>query len=158
MTEPSAEVIRVLDDLRRIVRALRSASRAAEVELGVTGAQLFVLKTLAASPRIALSELAARTRTDQSTVSGVVKRLVEAGFVARATGRDDRRRIELTPTTRGRAILRRAPNAAQESLIEGLERLPKSERSALASALRSLVNAMRLEDEAPQMFFEDDKS
>ncbi|HEY2734756.1 MAG TPA: MarR family transcriptional regulator [Polyangiales bacterium] len=158
MSEPSAEVIRVLDDLRRIVRALRSASRAAEVELGVSGAQLFVLKTLAASPRIALSELAARTRTDQSTVSGVVKRLVEAGFVERETASDDRRRVELTPTKRGRALLRRAPNAAQENLIGGLERLPKSERAALASALRSLVNAMRLEDEAPQMFFEDDKS
>src|SRR4051812_42336870 len=82
MAEPSAEVTRVLDDLRRIVRTLRTASRAAEVELGVSGAQLFVLKTLAVSPGIALNE---RTRTHQSTVSVVVKRLVAAGFVARVT-------------------------------------------------------------------------
>jgi DNA-binding MarR family transcriptional regulator len=157
MAEPSAEVTRVLDDLRRIVRTLRTASRAAEVVLGVSGAQLFVLKTLAASPGIALSELAARTRTHQSTVSVVVKRLVAAGFVARTTARDDRRRIALTPTARGRALLKRAPGAAQERLIDGIERLPRAQQKALSAALRSLVGAMQLEDEAPQMFFEDEK-
>jgi DNA-binding MarR family transcriptional regulator len=157
MAEPNAEVNGALDDLRRIVRALRTASRKAELELGVSGAQLFVLKTLAGSPGIALNELAARTRTHQSTVSVVVKRLVAAGFVARAASKADGRRIELTPTARGRALLRRAPGAAQECLIAGIERLPRAQQKALAGALRSLVAAMQLEDEAAQMFFEEDK-
>jgi DNA-binding MarR family transcriptional regulator len=157
MPEHSAEVTLVLDDLRRIVRALRTSSRAAEHELGVSGAQLFVLQSLALSPGLSLNELAARTRTHQSTVSVVVKRLVTAGLVKRATSSADGRRIELAPTPAGRALLRRSPGAAQERLIDGIERLPATQRRGLAAALRQLVAAMQLEDEAPRMFFEDDK-
>jgi hypothetical protein len=40
----------ILDAVRRIVRALHESSRAAEKTLGVTGAQLFVLQTLADVP------------------------------------------------------------------------------------------------------------
>jgi hypothetical protein len=53
--------------------------------------------------------------------------------------------------------LKRAPGAAQERLIDGIERLPRAQQKALSAALRSLVGAMQLEDEAPQMFFEDEK-
>jgi DNA-binding MarR family transcriptional regulator len=149
------EIVGVLDDLRRIVRALRQSSRAAQQRLGVTGAQLFVLQALSAREPSSIGALAQRTRTDQSTVSVVVKRLVTGGLVRRAAAADDGRSVELALTPRGRALLRHAPLAAQETLIEGLERLSRVERRALASGLQRLVQAMRLGDEAPEMFFED---
>ncbi|MDB4974722.1 MAG: hypothetical protein JWN48_3063 [Myxococcaceae bacterium] len=148
----------MLDDLRRIVRALRESSREAERTLGVSGAQLFVLRTLSASHALSLNDLAARTRTHQSTVSVVVKRLVEAGLVTRATSAADARRIELALSKRGRALLERAPLAAQDKLIAGVERLPQKQRRALQSALRGLVQAMQLTDELPSMFFEDEEA
>ena len=57
-----------LDGIRRILRDLRVSSRAAEQELGLSGAQLFVLQQLAQAPAESLNELANRTRTHQSSV------------------------------------------------------------------------------------------
>ncbi len=154
--EPAPETSRILDDLRRIVRVLRESSRTAERDLGVTGAQLFALKVVAQAPSLSLGEVARRTRTHQSTVSVVVKRLAAAGLVRRVVADDDARRAELQVTESGRALLRKAPQAGQERLLAGLGRLPKARRTALAAHLGELAVAMGLEGEAAPMFFEDD--
>jgi DNA-binding MarR family transcriptional regulator len=151
----SRETRAILDDLRRIVQMLRESSRAAEAELGVSGAQLFVLRALAAAPALSISELTQRTHTHQSTVSVVVKRLVQHKFVRRRASDTDRRRVELELTRAGRGLLERAPLAAQDQLIGGLSRLELDERRALANGLRRLVTAMQLAHAAPVMFFED---
>jgi DNA-binding MarR family transcriptional regulator len=144
-----------LDDLRRIVRVLRESSRAAERSVGLSGAQLFVLQCLADGRAGSLNALAARTHTHQSTVSVVVRRLVERGLVRRRNADDDARRVELSLTARGRTLLGRAPDAAQERLIAGLERLSPADRAQLARALRRLVGAMGLDADEPAMFFEE---
>ncbi len=151
--EPSDE-LRILDGLRRIVRALHESSRALERDLGVTGAQLFALKILAQEPALSLSELAARTHTHQSTVSGVVKRLVAAKLVRRSISRDDARCRELVVTALGHARLKKAPLVAQERLVSGLERLAPKDRRSLARELDRLVVAMDLGEEPLEMFFE----
>jgi DNA-binding MarR family transcriptional regulator len=153
----SRETTVVLDHLRRIVRTLRESSRAAEARLGVTGAQLFVLRALAAGEPSSLNEVAARTHTHQSTVSVVVKRLVARRLVRRATAAADARRVQLTLTARGRAVLARAPLAAQDGLVAGLEALPAAYRRRLAEALARVVAAMGLDAAAPAMFFEEDR-
>ncbi len=145
----------VLDAFRRIVQVLRESSRAAEQELGVTGAQLFVLTTLRDGGALSINELAARTRTHQSTVSVVVKRLVEAELVRRQTSDVDARRVELSLTPRGRALLTRAPMAAQERLVAAVEGLPARERATLAKTLERIVSTMAASEGAPPMFFED---
>ena len=150
------DAVVVVDSLRRIVRALRESSRAAEDHFGVSGAQLFALQALSRAPGVSLNELAEKTRTHQSTVSVVVKRLVAQGLVRRSKSGVDARRIELAVTKRGMALLDRAPHAAQERLMAGIDKLPASERRVLASALSRLVAAMAAtEGEAP-MFFEDE--
>jgi DNA-binding MarR family transcriptional regulator len=153
--ESAPETSRILDDLRRIVRVLRESSRTAERELGVSGAQLFALKVVAQVPSLSLGEVAVRTRTHQSTVSVVVKRLVAAGLVRKVADDDDARRVVLQVTERGRALLRRAPEAGQERLLAGLARLPQARRTALAAHLGELAIAMGLEGEPAPMFFED---
>jgi DNA-binding MarR family transcriptional regulator len=154
----SSETTAILDDFRRIVRVLRESSRAAEGMLGVSGAQLFVLKALADTPVLSVNELAERTRTHQSTVSVVVRKLVEHGFICRRTSESDARRVELELSESGRSLLARAPLAAQDRLILGLENLAIPQRKSLAAALGHLVQAMALESEAPQMFFEEDEA
>lgn len=148
----------MLDDLRRIVRVLRESSREAELKLGVSGAQLFVLRALSSGRALSLNQLAERTRTHQSTVSVVVTRLVKHGLVTRKPSALDGRRVELALTRSGRALLARAPLAAQDRLIEGIERLPRARRRVLASSLRSLIDAMRLGDASPSMFFEEERT
>jgi DNA-binding MarR family transcriptional regulator len=145
----------VLDHLRRIVRTLRESSRAAEARIGVTGAQLFVLRALAGDRPLSLNQVAARTHTHQSSVSVVVKRLVARRLVRRTVSTVDARSLELGLTARGRAVLARAPLAAQDRLIAGLEALSAKERRQLAAGLGRRVEAMGLAEAVPAMFFEE---
>ncbi len=151
----SRETIAILDHLRRIVRTLRESSRASEARLGVTGAQLFVLRALASPHALSLNQVAVRTHTHQSTVSVVVKRLVARGLVRRSVSATDGRRVQLRLTVRGRTMLERAPLAAQDRLVAGLEALSGADRRRLTTALGCLVAAMGLEAAAPAMFFEE---
>ncbi len=84
----------VLDAIRRIVQALRESSRLAESRVGLSGAQLFVLRTAAEVPGLSLNELAERTRTHQSSVSAVVTRLAREGLVQKRAADGDARRVE----------------------------------------------------------------
>jgi DNA-binding MarR family transcriptional regulator len=157
-SDRAREATGILDNLRRIVRALRESSRSAERALGVSGAQLFALRMLAQSPSLSLNELAARTHTHQSTVSVVVKRLVAAKLVTRAVSAEDARRVELAVTLKGRALLRKAPFAAQENLVEGIAQLTRKDSQQLSVSLQRLVEAMQLTDEPALMFFEEDEA
>jgi DNA-binding MarR family transcriptional regulator len=147
----------VLDRLRQLVQSLRESSRQAEQRLGVSGAQLFVLEKLAETPSASLNELAARTYTHQSSVSTVVERLVRRRLVSRQLSPDDRRRLELVLTARGRRLAAETTGAAQHRLISAVQRLPARSRHRLATLLREVVLGMNAADQPPPMFFDDDR-
>jgi DNA-binding MarR family transcriptional regulator len=144
-----------LDSMRRIVRALGISARTAEHSIGVTGAQLLVLRMLDAHPAQSLNELAALTFTHQSTVSVVVERLVGRGFVNRSRSASDGRRVVLALTAAGRRALRHAPPPAQMRLIAAINALPPVRRRALAKVLESIVDSMDLAAGPVGFFFED---
>lgn len=156
LAHDGADVRAVMDALRRIVRALRLSARAAEGQLGISSAQLFVLHQLAQGDASSIDELAARTLTHQSSVSVVVSRLAARGLVVRRTSPEDARRTAIALTAAGRALLRKAPEVGQARLITGLERLQPSQRRALASQLTALVRALEVGHEEPAMFFEEE--
>jgi DNA-binding MarR family transcriptional regulator len=163
LTSPQAaagesDIQSVLDSIRRIVGVLRVASRAAEKSVGLTGAQLFVLQKLAEEDGLSLGELSRRTRTHQSSVSVVVKRLIEMGLVRRAYARADGRRLVLSLAAPARTRLRKAPGAAQDQLIEALGNMPASRRRELAQRLLELVEHLGIDEESPEMFFVDGQS
>jgi DNA-binding MarR family transcriptional regulator len=146
----------VLDALRKLVRGLRLSAARAEKQLGVSGAQLFVLEQLRGGHTLSTSELALATRTDPSSVSGVVQRLVAAKLVVCKRASADARRKEIALTARGKALLARGPKALQGELVAALESLPSGDRQALAHTLSALVAALGLGDAAP-LFFEGEK-
>jgi len=145
--ERGGDVSVILDALRSIVRELRLASREAEQRVGVHGAQLHALRQLADNPAMSLTELADRTHTDISSVSVVVSRLVEQGLVARKSADDDRRRLSLGLTARGRALLRRAPETGTSRLLRAAANLSDREVHALATGLSKLVAGMDRTDD-----------
>ncbi|MEO7735787.1 MAG: MarR family winged helix-turn-helix transcriptional regulator [Kofleriaceae bacterium] len=122
--------------------------------LGITGAQLFVLQQVAELPGVSLRDLAERTLTDQSSVSVVVSRLVEAGHVVRQISAQDARRTELTLTATGRALLRRAPALAQTRLMATLRAVPPAQLRVTAGVLGRVVRALGTRPGPAQMFFE----
>lgn len=152
---PAVEVREVLNSLRQIVRSLRVSSRAAEQRVGLSGAQLFVLSCLARQSPCSVNELAARTATDQSSVSVVVSRLVNMGHVRRSKSKTDRRSVDLSLTRSGRALLGSAPEAAQDRLIAALSQLPKAQLKTLSRLLGKVVEVAEVAEQVPSLFFED---
>jgi DNA-binding MarR family transcriptional regulator len=148
---------RILDALRRMVRLLRLSDRAAQNQLGLSSAQLFVLHEVSRTPEISLKELAERTRTDQSSVSVVVARLCDAGLLARERASDDARRLVITPTRAGRAAMKKAPRVAQQELIEILDAMPAKERQRFADTFAAIVERLDAGQEPAPMLFEDGK-
>jgi len=145
---------RAMDELRRMVRVLRSSNAESEREAGITAAQLFVLKHIADNPGTSLGSVVSRTLTAQSAASEVVARLVARGLVSRSAASDDRRRAVLSATAEGVRVVRSAAPPVQERLIAGLSRLPRVQQEALADGLAAWLRAAGVGDLAPSMFFE----
>ena len=156
-TKSSGAPGRIMDALRRAVRTLRQANQTARRELGVSAAQLFVLRQIAELPGLSLSDLAARTHTAQSSVSEVVSRLVAGGLILRSVSTVDKRRVRLALTPVGESITARATSTIQERLIGGLGHLSDAERARLADSLEAWLAAAGLEKVPPTMFFESGK-
>jgi len=150
------EATTVLIALRRIVRYLRLADRDVEAACDVSAAQLFVLHTLVDEPAQSLSEIAARTLTDQSSVSTVVARLVEKGLVKRTPSRTDRRRAELRITAAGQRMVDRAPRVPQAQMITAIRALGPAKQAELARALDLLSQVIGANHVEPRMLFEDE--
>jgi len=144
---------KVVDAIRSIVQSLRISGRAAEQQLGISSAQLYILQELAEQPAQSINELAERTFTHQSSVSMVVSRLVEGRLVTRTAARGDARRLSISLTPAGRALLRKAPDAAQTRLVEGLRGLSRTELHTLAGHLSTLTDVIE-----EQIAAEDDET
>ena len=147
----------VMDAFRSLVQTLRSSHRAAE-NVDATGAQLFVLSILAeATNAMSIGELAEKTRTDPSTVSVVVSRLVDRGFIKRQRSMSDARRTELALTPAGRRLRARAPQTvAQKRLAESLDKLSERDLASLRRILGRIITDVGAASTArPPMMFEE---
>ena len=131
-----------VQDLRRIVKALEEYSLGVEKRFGLTGPQLWALWELGRICPCALKDVAEKMKLDSSTVVGVVGRLVAKGLVERQPDPEDGRRISLTPSAKGQALLAAAPHPAQGHLLAGLERLDRQNIENLRGALATLVQVL----------------
>jgi DNA-binding MarR family transcriptional regulator len=117
---------------------------------------MFVLQLLADAPAESMNDLAARTLTDQSSVSVVVSRLEAKGLVARGQSAADARRTRVTITDAGRAHLAGRPVTVQARLIRALDKLPPDALTALGEHLTQLTALMGAAHEPPSLLFEED--
>lgn len=147
---------RILNSVRRLVRALRLFDRQAHTKHGITAAQVYVLHTLHQEDGLSMNELAARTATDQSSASVVVQRLVEAGYATRTPKKEDRRHVELRLTPKGRAVVRKSPPPAQQRILAAIESMPPRDRKAFAELFDTFLENFGLPDRKAPMLFEDD--
>lgn len=147
---------RILNSIRQLVRALRLFDREAQSKYGISAAQMFVLHALDQEDGLSLNQLAERTATDQSSVSVVVQRLVDAGCVTRTPRKDDRRHVELRLTPKGRGIIRRSPPPAQQKILAAVEGMPPRQRKQFADLLESFVQAFGVRGKKAPMMFEDE--
>lgn len=114
----------VLQQFRIIYGSMRQYFRLLEERCGLPGAQTWVLQEVERRPEIGVTELAKKIGVHQSTCSGLVDKLVGAGYLAKQKKSFDHRRIGLSLTERGREVLARLPGAAEGALPKALADIP----------------------------------
>ncbi len=123
MTAKSTLMSEIMDDIRRVFKAVNDQSKRAEHETGVTGPQLWTIKVIAESSPINLKDLASRMFVHPATVVGIIDRLEAKGLVTRTRSKGDRRNVEIDLTDSGRKLVAGSPEVAQGLLVKGLKSL-----------------------------------
>ncbi|MFD5145078.1 MarR family winged helix-turn-helix transcriptional regulator [Streptomyces sp. NPDC058401] len=131
----------------RLRRALRSSIRTEYPWEHLPMAQVELLQVCVEHSPVRVSELAARRRLAQSTVSGLVATMVRNGLMTRAVDSGDRRAAAVSATDAGRLRLAAWTRAHERRLDHALTALPDADRAALRAALPALARlAACLED------------
>jgi len=152
---PSLAQAEALRSIRALVAALSRSARTVEQRTGVTNAQLFLLRELAADRAMSINDLAARALTGQNTVSMIVARLVEQGLVTRRRSENDARRVEVRLTPQGRKLVNRAPEPPTARLLHAIRRMSRDQLRALNRSLGALARLMELpEHDGERMLFD----
>lgn len=149
-----AEISEIMQSLRRIFKAIQDYSHEVSEKFGITGPQLWVLKTISQNESLSLRDLSDRMYLHPSTITGVVDRLEKKGYVARKRDQVDRRVIYVGLTAKGKMLAKRAPNPAQGKMIYGLKNLKKRELNLIYESVRKLVGIMEAQNVKVTFFFD----
>ena len=106
--------------------------------LGLTGPQFATLLRLSQLGRATQNHLGRLAGMDSATIQGVVRRLIDRGFMRTAGDPLDRRLRVLTITEEGEAVVREGQQAGIEANDALMATLSERERVQLISLLRRL--------------------
>jgi DNA-binding MarR family transcriptional regulator len=157
MTKPISRdtaITEIMQSLRRIFKAIQDYSYDVSDKFGTTGPQLWALKTTSQNESLSLGELGRRMYLHPSTITGLIDRLEKKGLVERDRDQTDRRVIKLRLTSKGKGLVKRAPNPIQGKMIYGLRRLKRKELNSIHHSVQKLVEVMEVQDVKATFFFD----
>lgn len=142
--DPVPSLGAVLDFLRvlwAVNNGLHSASKRMEMQLGVTGLQRFAIRMLGRFPTSSAGRLAEILHVHPSTLTGVLRRLEERGYILRQADPNDGRRALFALTQEGRSL-----NTLQSGTVEAAVRRALSGMSERKiAAAREVLTAVARE-------------
>lgn len=149
LTQPMA----VFGRIYRIARLMADLQEEVYGRFGINRGEFDVLATLRRSGepfQLSPKALTASLMLTSGGMTGRLDRLERDGLVTRSTDPADRRRLVITLTERGRALVDQAVVAGLDVQHEVLDRLPADSRARLCDLLRDLLAAANaVTEEAP---------
>lgn len=88
--------------------AMTKAYRPLLAEIGLTYPQYIVMLALWQSDRVSVSDLSTRVVLDSGTLTPLLKRMEQAGWLVRSRDKTDERRVMVSLTPSGRALYKKA--------------------------------------------------
>jgi DNA-binding MarR family transcriptional regulator len=146
----------IVNNLRRIFKAMHAYSKEVLKEFGVTGPQLWALRILHDGGSLHLGQLAGKMHVHVSTACDVVDRLEAKTLVSRSRSLEDHREVGIKLTPKGERMVGKAPLPAQGKLLHGLERLSRMEIHKIQEAMKTLVEIMEVQDLEARFFFSEE--
>jgi MarR family transcriptional regulator, organic hydroperoxide resistance regulator len=120
---------------RELERRMNDAMR----PLGLSAAQADALAVIGQAEPLSLKDLGELLIAEAGHPSRLVDRLVEAGLVERRPAADDRRRVVLSLSARGRRLLRRVLAAREEVLDLGRSLVAERDLEPALELFRDLI-------------------
>lgn len=136
----------VLKKFRLIYGSVRQHFREIEQTCCVSGSQLWILREIANSPGIGVSELADRLAIHTSTCSLMVEKLVGRNLMIKQRSQQDQRRVGLYLAPATEEILAKAPGPAEGVLPDALMGLPEEVLKNLDATLAEVVKRLSTSD------------
>nr|WP_255807523.1 MarR family transcriptional regulator [Cohnella mopanensis] len=115
--------------------------------LGITAIQYFVLKVVVLNPGIGLNELSEKIHSVTSSTSGIVDRMVKAGWLLRERPVSNRRAICLTATEEGISLWRTVSDMRVSQLSVSLLSLSEEDEHQLLRIHKEIVNIIQRQRE-----------
>ncbi|CAB4922945.1 MAG: MarR family transcriptional regulator [Rhodococcus sp.] len=136
MDSTATELGRQLGPLRRsLLRATRDVAQLPDI----ADSHIEVMRALAAEPSMSPGRLATRLNLARSTVSNLIRAMVDAGLVERSITTGDLRGATLTASPKAVKLLAEYDAASSRVLADALDELSRHNREAIAAALPALA-------------------
>lgn len=136
----------VLVSLRRIIRATDLHSRRLGKETGLTTPQLVVMRAINERGEQTVSEIAREVSLSQATVTNILNRLEANRLVRRERSREDKRRVNVQLTAKGKRLLLAAPLPLQEGFVARFGALEGWEQHQIVASLERVAAMMDAEE------------
>jgi DNA-binding MarR family transcriptional regulator len=141
----------IIDNLRRVFQILNEQSKKVERETGLTGPQLWAIKTINERSPINVSDLANKLYLHLITVIGIVDLLEKQDLVKRRRSKDDYRVVWIELTAKGNDLVKSAPEIAQGSLVSGLEDISANNLVEIDRSMDHLVKILGAQKAPPKL-------
>jgi MarR family transcriptional regulator, organic hydroperoxide resistance regulator len=149
--EASAAALGTALDFMRLLwsvdHGLDRRSKRMESELGVTGMQRMCIRLIGRFPEVSAGRLAELLHVHPSTLTGVLKRLTDRGFIGREKDPEDARRSKFVLLPEGQRIDSTQAGTVEAAVRRALARIPPetidSARIVLSAVAEELARADR---------------
>ena len=134
----------ILITIRKIVRSINLESKRVQKEYGVSIPQVLCLSYLHASRNFQSTqgEIRQFLNLNSSTVSGIIDRLENKGFLARLPKQGDKRVVNIALTSKGSSLLQQIPPLLHDQLSEKLQSLQQQKLEQIQESLHILVSLL----------------
>lgn len=138
----------ILIKIRKIVRSINIESKKIEKEYGVSIPQILCLSYLYESPdfQSTQGEIKKFLNLNSSTVSGIINRLENKGYIARLPKSGDKRVVNIALTLSGKKTFNSIPPLLHEQLSIKLDKLDQKKLLVVEDGLNILINMLDIEE------------
>jgi DNA-binding MarR family transcriptional regulator len=141
---PRAAVIAELFESMGALRRILAASPVGDAARGLpTRAQLGIMIVIEHDGPTGVKELAEKLCMSSSAVTQLADALAESGLLSRKQDKDDRRKIAVSLTAKGRLVLRKAKKSRMTAMATLLKPLTETDLRHLSTILRKIVRSHR---------------
>ena len=109
----------------------------------ITTTQLLVLECLSTCGHCKMHTLVNALKVKFSAVTAIIDRLVKTGFVIREHGKEDRRTVFVTLSTKGKKVLLEVYQQRRKAFIQVFSRVSAKEREEYLTILEKIVNQFK---------------